>query len=336
MRFRLTRRWWMNCESSSLDLLNSVSKLGRINLFFVKISNFVALFHRPRFYQKYKADEGCGARYQNLEMEDALILNALLALSARFSPSPYFADTPLKDRGRPFARVAKSIYEDAMKLDQPAKPSLPLLQGCLLLAYYHQICGLTAQSWVLVGTCCRLAYGLDLNNVDKDLLGVDKDIQWTSPNDWTEREERRRAWWLVWELDMFASTILRRPHTIDKSQMHVLLPVCDSEWFADTPVASNFINPEPFNIWKSLRDCPNQNVRAWFLVSQILMGTAHDLSQRHRTSAEDLEEFESSLTCFDLLLPSKYRLNSNMSLAFDTENFETNNWIISIALMLHT
>jgi hypothetical protein len=107
----------MNYELSSLSLSNSVSKLHRVNLFFVKISNFIALFHRLRFYQKYIADRGCGARYQNLETEDALILNALLALSTRFSPSLYFADTPLKDRGRLFVHVAKSIYKDAMKLN---------------------------------------------------------------------------------------------------------------------------------------------------------------------------------------------------------------------------
>lgn len=134
---------------------------------------------------------------------------------------------------------------------------------------------------------------------------------------------------------MFASTILRRPHTIDKSQINVLLPVSDTQWFSGVPLASDFLIPDPFNIWKSLRDSPNQDVRAWFLLSSILMATARDLAQRHQTTAEDVEEFASSLTCFGLLLPAKYHLSSDQ-LIFDSENFGASNWIIQIALMLHT
>jgi hypothetical protein len=275
------------------------------------------------------------SRYHNLDIESALILNSILALSARFSTSPYFAGTPPKERGRAFARTAKFIYEEAMKLDDPAKPTLQLLQGCILLAFYHQLCGATAQSWVLVGTCCRLAYDLGLNNVDEDLLGVSHDAQWVSAEDWSQREERRRAWWLVWELDMFASTILRRPHTIDKTQINVLLPVSDAQWFSGVPLASNFLIPDTFNIWKTLQGSPNQEVRAWFLLSSILMATAHDLTQRHQTTTEDIEEFASTLTCFDLLLPSEYHLNSS-ELTFDSTNFGSSNWIIEIALMMHT
>ncbi len=259
----------------------------------------------------------------------------VLALSARFSSSPYFSNTPLKDRGRPFAKAAKSSYEEAMKLEDPAKPSLRLLQGCILLAFYHQLCGATAQSWILVGMCCRLAYDLGLNDIDKDLLGVPHNAQWTTAEEWSEREERRRAWWLVWELDMFASTISRRPHTIDKSQINVLLPVSDKQWFSGVPLASNFLIPDSFQIWKSLQDSPNQDVRSWFLLTSILMATAHDLTQRHQTTVEDIEEFASCLTCYDLLLPSKYHLGSG-ELKFDEDHFGDSNWIISIALMIQT
>jgi hypothetical protein len=308
----------------------------RIDLFFERLTGFVLLLHYPSFVSRHKVHDATDStKYQNLDLEDALILNALLALSARFSESPYFANALPKERGRPFASTAKSIYQDAMKLDEPAKPSLRLLQGCILLAFYHQLCGATAQSWVLIGACCRLAYDLGLNNIDKDLLGVHHDAQWTSAEEWILREEQRRAWWLVWELDMFASTIMRRPHTIDKSQINVLLPVSDAQWFSGVPLASNFLIPDPFKIWKSLQDCPNQDVRAWFLVISILMATAHDLTQRHQTSAEDIEEFSASLTCFELLLPSRYHLGSKHIL-FHPENFGSSNWIVSLALMLHT
>ena len=127
--------------------------------------------------------------------------------------------------------------------------------------------------------CSRLAFELGLDKIDEDLLGVDYSSEWESPYEWVEREEKRRAWWLVWELDVFASTILKRPQAIDKSQINVLLPASDAQWFDNCPISSTFIIRDVANTWRTLQDCPNQDVRAWFLVCTFFMATALDLSR---------------------------------------------------------
>jgi hypothetical protein len=259
----------------------------------------------------------------------------MFALSARFSSSSYFVGTAPKERGAPFAAQAKSIYIDLMRPDKPARSSLSFLQGCILLAYYEETCGPSFESWLSVGICSRLASELGLDKIDKDLIGVDYSSQWKSPNEWVEREEKRRAWWLVWELDVFASTVLNRPRAIDKSQIHVLLPVSDAQWFNNCPISSTFIIPDVANAWKTLQDCPNQDVRAWFLVCTFFMATAHDMSRKHKISAQDLADFESSRGCFSLLLPLTFSLCSS-SLTFTESNFSTSNWVVSTIFMLNT
>lgn len=259
----------------------------------------------------------------------------MFALSARFSTSPFFADTSPKVRGSVFSAMAQKIYEDAVRLNEIENCTFSLLQGCILLAFYYQTSRPSTTSWMLIGTCCRIAIELGLNKLDESIIFAPQDAQWTSIMEWSQKEEKRRAWWLVWELDVFSSTILRRPHTIDKSQMQVLLPVSDANWLANNPVASAAFPSDPLSAWGTLNDTPNQDERAWFLVSSYLMATAHDISQRHDTCIQDRANFAATLDCFSLLLPSSFHLSSG-SLTFNERNFSSSNWIISTVFMLNT
>jgi len=117
--------------------------------------------------------------------------------------------------------------------------------------------------------------------------------------------------------------------------MYVLLPVSDKYWFSDTPIPSTSIKADPFQAWDSLSGCPNQDERVWFLLSTFLMATAHDLSSRWVTTASDLMNFESTLDCFNLLLPTNFHLSSRC-LVFSESNFANCNWVISTIVMLHT
>ena len=261
----------------------------------------------------------------------------MLALSARFSSSHFFEETPPKARAKLFGSKAKALFDEALRMDKLEESSLSLLQGCILLSFYQQTSLPTTQSWLLIGTCCRLAMDLGLNTLDEEIISsrTTDNINRLDIEEWSRREEQRRAWWLVWELDVFASTISRRPHGIDSSQMHVLLPVSDRCWFSDTSVPSTAIKADPFQAWDTLSGCPNQDERAWFLLSTFLMATAHDLSSRWTTTPQDLINFECTLDCFNLLLPPSFHLSSG-SLVFNENNFANCNWAISTILMLHT
>ncbi|EXJ70978.1 uncharacterized protein A1O5_05971 [Cladophialophora psammophila CBS 110553] len=282
----------------------------------------------------------------------------MMALSARFSTNDFFPSAMSKDKGKAFARKANAFYAEALQSDEQGSDegneiSLGFLQGCILLAFYEQTNRITTQSWLLIGTCCRLAIDLGLNEMDKDVITSNEIAMPTAPpaeehrqphqhqylaaeDSWVQKEEKRRAWWLVWELDVFAATILRRPHSINKDQMHVLLPVSDASWFSDTPTESIFLQTDFLHEWQTLENCPNADERAWFLVTTLLMARAADLASPENTfTLQDIVNFGSALNCFALLLPQWFQLDF-VRAPFDERNFAANNWALLTIFMLHT
>lgn len=332
----------MNCALLVLQVLNLVLFLTptRVDLYFLRIQPFLPLLHEPRFRQKFQV--GClgNDRYSRLSVADALTITAMIALTARFSSNTCFASMLPKEKGKVFARRATALYAQALQSDELNECSLPFLQGCILLAFYEQTHKITTQSWLLIGTCCRLAIDLGLNTVDQHRTCPGEAISAQSGQDsedtWTHREEKRRAWWAVWELDVFAATILRRPYSISKDQMDVLLPVSDDLWFSDTPAESILLQTDMLHSWQTLETFQNADERAWFLVTTYLMVRASDLAAQHSTATlENIINFESTLNCFALLLPPSFHLDL-IPTPFNESNFAANNWVVLTIFMLHT
>ena len=299
------------------------------------MSNFLPIFHRPRFYAKYiPQDVADGQRFRHLDLETVLILYGIMSLSARFSNSPFWANTTPTERGEAFTQKAKSIIMEVSAQEDRA-PSLSYLHGCILLAFYHHTNSPSSFGWMLSGVCVRLAYDLGLNYVDEDLVGVIESDrpQWSSSEVWVEREEKRRAFWSVWELDAFGSTMSRRPYAIDRNTIQVLLPVSDENWFAMHPVESAFVGRTPATAWKSLQASSNQWERAWFLVANFLMALASDMAEQKGVLPQAKEEMESVLSCFALSLPEHFRVTSNPPV-FNERTFARSNWIMATNIMV--
>ena len=305
----------------------------RIDAFFEHISGWIPLFHRPRFYVHYGIHDLNQDRYKNLSLEDYLIINVVCALGARFTKHSYFEQISPKERAASFLSQATALFQDSLTQETAIQPNVSLLQGFILLGWYHQVCGSSTRCGSLIGISCRLAYDLGLNNIDLKLLESGSATQWDSAEAWSRKEELRRAWWLLWELDMFSATVLHRPHTIDKSQINVLLPVSDEAWFADMPVRSVPVLASPLEIWKTLKDSSNQHDRAWFLITSFIRATTHDIVQRRQTTAQNITDFQASITCFALLVPERFNLQLVRG-RFDASNFSSCNWIIAHHLML--
>ncbi|CAI4218727.1 unnamed protein product [Parascedosporium putredinis] len=171
----------------------------------------------------------------------------------------------------------------------------------------------------------------------------------SDPIRWRDAEEKRRAWWAVWEMDVFASTVRRTPTAIDWAHMETLLPVDDADWFRNEPAPSTFMEPDPVQRWKVLQETGNHSPKAWYLVINSLMKDAQiissprgvpfqpDLDQRRRakslcrktkrlsTSAgpspveearQRLAMLANSVQCFVLALPQHLRYR-NQYLGFD-------------------
>jgi hypothetical protein len=150
---------------------------------------------------------------------------------------------------------------------------------------------------------------------------------------WTRQEERRRLWWSIWELDSFAAAVACRRPTVDKRNMQVMIPVSDENWFSDTPVESDILDPSSSKSWRTLEKRENQDPRAWYLVANFILLSAHDLAQSKNSSQEEARALETAVACFFLIFPSDFNISS-ASLSFTKERYQRSNWIISINIML--
>ncbi|KAJ9611191.1 hypothetical protein H2200_004374 [Cladophialophora chaetospira] len=297
-----------------------------LNLFFDKVQAWVPILHRARFQARYEKDLlSDGDVMKGLSIDESLLFYSMFAMSARFSNHPRFAGIPVNRRGHEFAQRAREFYSQARSL---RNPTLTYLQGCILLANYFYTSGPTHQGWILIGVCVRLAYDLGLSDID--------DEDWTpiKPVDRVEKEEMRRTWWAVWELDTFASTVSRNPYSIDRKRMAVALPISDEAWFAEMDVSSAQLNILPGQSWRSLQNCTNQDERAWFLVANHFMATVHDrLQQKQDISPDEKLTLENEICCFKLALPTSLRLDAE-TLTFTPTTFARCNWVIGTHLMI--
>lgn len=297
-----------------------------VNLFFEKVQLWLPLLHRPRFQAHFEPKLLVdGDVMKGLSIDETFLFYSMFALSARFSNHSTFNNISTFKRGHWFAERARQIYTRARPTQTP---SLTYLQGCILLANYFYTSGPTPQGWILIGVCVRLAYDLGLSEID--------DEDWTpvSPIGSTDKEELRRAWWLVWELDTFASCVSRKPYAIDRKRMAVMLPISDEAWFAGIEIQSAELLYLPGQSWRSLSGSSNQDERAWFLVANHFMATIHDrLQQRQDVSMDEKMTLQNEIVCFKLALPASLRLEAEY-LTFTPETFAKCNWVIGIHLML--
>lgn len=265
---------------------------------------------------------------ESLDLETRLLLNGIFALSARFSSHSSWTTEPTQ-RGAQFADRARQVYSQWMR-SQSGRPTLRLLQGYILLTY-HDLCSSPSfETWVNTGVCCRIAYSLSLHEIDKASPKKSK-----HNDNWIEKEAERRAWWVTFYMDNFASVIAARPFDIDANRMDVLLPVSDSAWFSNdstAPSAPLFIQE---GLWRSLVGCDNQSPYAWFIVCNGLLRAARQVYDKRERSDDELEILKTSLHCFSLALPPAFRrLHGNFSVG--DQNLADKNWVICTLLLLQT
>jgi hypothetical protein len=315
-------------QTLGLDLpIDVASEL--ICIYFSKIQTWMPLLHQSRFYSQFMDPATGGLKVGNkYSLEEALIFNGIFSLSARFSTHPYFASTPTRERGVQFGDRARVLHDKLRLISEEA--TLRGLQGCILLAYYFTVEGPCHRSWILTGVCIRLVYELDIDKVDQ------RGDSLHDANEWSHKEERRRAWWLVWELDSFSSIVSQRPFSVNRKRMTVHLPVSDEAWCANTPIKSSKLGSKPADAWTNLRDSPNQNPRCWAIVSNYLLSLVFEKHEdRESISSIERQELHTAITCFALSLPVSLQLKAD-SIYFDPGTLTRSNWVISIHLDLAT
>ncbi|KAI8931150.1 hypothetical protein NX059_011503 [Plenodomus lindquistii] len=296
-----------------------------MDLFFDHIQPWLPILHKPRFLRRYRDLLLGDDPLKDLPSDEAFLLSTAFALAARYSDDDSLKQTPAAERGHKFFEMAGDYLSKCRAF---TSPTLAYLQGTIMYAFYSYNRGVFLQGWVHTGICVQLAYELGLDNVDDEDSNAAQDMTWS------EKEELRRAWWGVWELDMFGSIISSRPAMIDCSRTSVLLPVSDEQWFSDVEIPSAPLLSNPGTCWKSLDRTENQSARAWFLVANHLMS----LVQNHRLRKEPISpemqiRLENDLSCMRLALPPSMSLEAD-HVNTNPASMHDRNWVMGTHMML--
>jgi hypothetical protein len=98
-----------------------------------------------------------------------------------------------------------SIYlaakQFSFEIEATATPSLQALQARILISLYELGHAIYPAAYMSIGACAR--YGISLGIDGRDTP------QTNTSGDWTDMEERKRAWWAVLILDRYVTQLYR-------------------------------------------------------------------------------------------------------------------------------
>ncbi|KAK4238237.1 hypothetical protein C8A03DRAFT_43979 [Achaetomium macrosporum] len=144
-----------------------------------------------------------------------------------------------------YARSRKYLESDYIKGYGEHMISVAHAQTHLLLASYEFKWMYFPRAWMSTGSGVRLSQMIGLHRLDGAGLDVKQCLP--PPRDWTEREERRRTFWMAFCLDRFASIGTGWPMTIDEKDILTNLPAPDEAFeFSrpeETPTLQDAMSP---------------------------------------------------------------------------------------------
>lgn len=291
--------------------------------YFENMTSF-SLFRRPYFESKLQAISS--------EKQIEALLAAMFSFSARFCTGNELQNIGGHRMDVPsisyFHAFASRRIDEALKQCVEDTPPLCLLQAMILTTFQLLIEGVRGKAWRTLGNCIRLAYELELHCID---MHPDEAQDQSDIAAWCLKEERRRAWWTLWEFDVFASTIRRLPTAIDWTQNNTWLPVGDEAWYNGTYRRSCILIVDPAFRWKTLQQTGNASAKAWFIVTNSLMRNAllfsypqsfstqfsqqedqsksaarkRPVSELSKDSRMELDILENALRCVSIALPPR-------------------------------
>lgn len=315
-------------RSKSEKIINNYTLINsrcRLDSYFSDLPS-ISLFHQPTF--QYRV-------YNELSSEQSTsLLASMFSLSARelHNDKSNIRKSAL-DPSRFYKIASTSVHTQLQNCgDKP--PPLVLLQTLIITTYYELVSGVRGIAWRSLGAAIRIAYELRLHLVDLPLKLSPTTTDSDSVDAWIAKEERRRAWWTLWELEVFATFIRKSPLGMNLKQHATLLPVDDTCWFNGEKSPSCFFEPDPVLRWKALKKSDNESGRAWFIVINSFLSDAHYLTnasvplefsnkyestfytRHHSTSkqrtrqASKLAVLDNCVSCFDMSLPPHFRFRS--------------------------
>jgi hypothetical protein len=121
-----------------------------------------------------------------------------------------------------YQRARKYVERDYLKGHGEHMISVAHAQTHIILCSYEFKMMYFPRAWMSTGSAVRLCQMMGLHRLDGAGLDVKRCLP--PPRDWTEREERRRTFWMAFCEDRYASIGTGWPMTIDERDIHTNLP----------------------------------------------------------------------------------------------------------------
>lgn len=135
-----------------------------------------------------------------------------------------------------YQRARKYVESDYIKGFGEHLISVAHAQTHVLLAQYEFKMMYFPRAWMSTGSAVRLSQMMGLHRLDGN--GLDVKMCIPPPKDWTEREERRRTFWMAFAEDRYASIGTGWPMTIDEKDIMTNLPASDEAFDMSRPEQS--------------------------------------------------------------------------------------------------
>ncbi|KAI0508508.1 fungal-specific transcription factor domain-containing protein [Xylaria bambusicola] len=132
-----------------------------------------------------------------------------------------------------YQRSRKYVEADAIKGYGEHSITIAHCQTHVLLASYEFKMMYFPRAWMSTGAAVRLAQMIGLHRIDGNGLDVKQCLP--PPRDWTEREERRRTFWMAFCQDRYASIGTGWPMTVDERDIMTNLPASEEAFNLSRP-----------------------------------------------------------------------------------------------------
>ncbi|KAI8629098.1 fungal-specific transcription factor [Xylariaceae sp. FL1651] len=132
-----------------------------------------------------------------------------------------------------YQRARKYVEADSIKGYGEHLITISHCQVHVLLASYEFKMMYFPRAWMNTGAAVRLAQMIGLHRLDGNGLDVKQCLP--PPRDWTEREERRRTFWMAFCEDRYASIGTGWPMTIDERDIMTNLPASEEAFNLSRP-----------------------------------------------------------------------------------------------------
>ncbi|KAF2747259.1 hypothetical protein M011DRAFT_467781 [Sporormia fimetaria CBS 119925] len=189
-------------------------------IYFSKIHPSIPVIHKPRFL---------AAMNLAPHMRPPVCLRySMWALAASVTDKYEGLQEHFYERARKYAQM------DEMRGHGEATITVAHCQAWIILCTFEFKQMYFPRAWLSAGRAVRLAQMMQLHRMD----GVGLDVkQCLAPcKDWTEREERRRTFWMAFCVDRFASIGTGWPMTIDEQDIMTNLPASEEAYEKSRPM----------------------------------------------------------------------------------------------------